>query len=105
SVTQSSFAAPCTPLAGGANSGFQPVAAGATSLPQFSFNITNATAPLWFFCAQTSPVSHCGSGMVFALNPTTAKNFSTFQVSIQCLYVGTTYTHSAAGDRQCYPLQ
>jgi len=88
SVTQSSFAAPCTPLAGGANSGFQPVANGSATLPQFSFNITNATTPVWFFCAQTTPISHCGNGMVFALNPTAAKTFTAFQAAANATLTG-----------------
>jgi plastocyanin len=81
SLTQSTFAAPCTKLVGGADSGFMPVQNGSATIPQFTFNITNATVPLWFFCAQTTPVSHCGSGMVFALNPTAAKTFSQFQTA------------------------
>ncbi|KAJ7017322.1 Cupredoxin [Mycena alexandri] len=86
SVTQSTFAAPCavmtTPMAG-IDSGFQFVAANATQIPQYSFTVNNATSPLWFFCAQTNPVSHCAKGMVFAVNaPTTgAKTFSAFQAA------------------------
>lgn len=57
-VTQSTFADPCTieTLANGStgvDSGFMPVAANATSFPTFSFTIQNASAPLWFFCRQT----------------------------------------------------
>ena len=29
----------------------------------------NSSAPLWFYCSQTA-LSHCQSGMVFAVNPT-----------------------------------
>ncbi|KAH8998300.1 Cupredoxin [Lactarius hatsudake] len=76
-VTQSSFAAPCQPLASGIDSGFQPVAAGATTAPSFSVTI-NATTPLWFYCRQSS---HCESGMVFAVNPTANKSFETFQAT------------------------
>jgi plastocyanin len=52
SVTQSSFAAPCQPLAGGIDSLFQPVAANAAQVPSFSI-LVNATTPLWFYCRQT----------------------------------------------------
>jgi len=79
SVTQSTFAAPCT--AAGVSSGFQDVSnpAGPT-FPTWSITVENASAPLWFFCAQTTTNStHCQAGMVFAINPTAAKNFTAFQ--------------------------
>ncbi|KAJ7433040.1 hypothetical protein B0H11DRAFT_2297044 [Mycena galericulata] len=77
-VTQSSFPAPCTALPPpGISSGFQPVTAGAQQIPQWSFNVTNATTPLWFFCEH---VGHCAKGMVFSVNaPATGKTFSAFQ--------------------------
>jgi hypothetical protein len=53
SVTESSFASPCKPLAGGVDSGFQSVAADATNIPEFSIAINNASKPLFFFSAQT----------------------------------------------------
>jgi len=81
SVTQSTFANPCDntdPTSGqtGVNSGFFPVAAGAAN-PTFALNVS-VTTPLWFFCAQTG---HCQQGMVFAINPTAAKNFTTYQAA------------------------
>lgn len=76
-VTQSTFPAPCQPMSGGVDSGFQPVAANATSVPSFSVTV-NATTPLWFFCHQTG---HCESGMVFAINPTANKTFNEFQAT------------------------
>jgi len=80
-VTQSTFAAPCinmtTPTMG-IDSGFMPVAAGTTSFPQYSFTLTNASAPLWFYCRQTG---HCQQGMVFAINPTAQKSFAAFQAA------------------------
>jgi len=76
-VTQSSFAAPCQPLASGIDSGFQPVAANATSVPSFSMTV-NVTTPLWFFCHQTG---HCESGMVFAVNANANKTFDAFQAT------------------------
>jgi len=44
-----------TPTAG-IDSGYMPVAAGATSFPQWSFTMTNASAPLWFYCRQNTQV-------------------------------------------------
>ena len=40
----------------GIDSGFQPVTAGATQIQQFTFTVNNASAPLWFFCAQQTYV-------------------------------------------------
>jgi plastocyanin len=80
-VTQSTFADPCTLMTTpkqGIDSGFQPVAAGATQFPSWSFTIDNATSPLWFFCRQTG---HCQSGMVFAINPNANKTFAAFQAA------------------------
>jgi len=80
-VTQSTFAAPCqimTTPAAGVDSGFMPVAAGTTSFPEWSFTVTNASSPLWFYCRQTG---HCQQGMVFAINPTAAKSFDAFQAA------------------------
>ena len=68
-VTQSSFENPCVSQ-DGFDSGFR------------FFNPTNQTGvinqrltflvresdPMWFFCRQTVPRSHCNSGMVFAVN-------------------------------------
>jgi plastocyanin len=86
SVTQSTFADPCsiqTTPAQGISSGFQPVAANATELPEWSFTVNNASAPLWFFCAQTNPKSHCEAGMVFSVNanPNSAKSFAVYQAA------------------------
>jgi len=85
SVTQSTFPAPCTRMSGGIDSGFMFVANGSTSLPQWTLNITDATTPLWFFCAQTNPVSHCGSGMVFAVNAPPTKTFAQFQSAAKAI--------------------
>jgi plastocyanin len=76
-VTQSSFTAPCQPLANGIDSSFQPVTANATSVPSFSVTV-NATTPLWFYCRQTG---HCESGMVFAINANANKTFDAFQAT------------------------
>jgi len=63
-LTQSTFDNPCTPLAGGVDSKFMPVAAAATQFPVYSFRI-NEVVPLWFYCAQGA---HCQAGMVMAIN-------------------------------------
>ncbi|KAF7793251.1 hypothetical protein EIP86_004361 [Pleurotus ostreatoroseus] len=84
-ATQSSFTDPCTELAPppgqqAINSGFMPVPAGTTTgFPTFNVQLTNVTAPLWFYCQQTIPADHCQLGMVFAVNPTADKTFALFQ--------------------------
>jgi len=81
-VTQSTFTSPCVKASSTAfDSGFKPAA----TTPQPTFTITlnpqTATAPLWFFCAQTNPANHCHAGMVFAINPTATKTFAQFQAN------------------------
>lgn len=99
-VTQSSFAQPCTFLqtaAGpGVDSGFQPVPAGSTTFPQWSITIDNATAPLWFYCAQAKPANHCQAGMVFAINPTAEKTFAAFQANAKASASGGAASGSAS---------
>lgn len=75
SVTQSSFAAPCTYLAasGNTSAGFD---SGLQTAVQFSINITD-NQPIWFHCKQ---VQHCGLGMVGSINaPATGNTFAAFQ--------------------------
>ncbi|KAF9036702.1 Cupredoxin [Panaeolus papilionaceus] len=81
SVTQSSFANPCTYLAASGNSsaGFD---SGLQAGAQFTINITN-TDPIWFFCKQ---VSHCGLGMVGSINaPASGNTFSAFQAAAMAI--------------------
>jgi len=86
SVTQSSLAAPCSQKDGGFNSGFMPVAANVTSdFPTFTITV-NDTNPIWVFCDQNAglPTSHCGMGMVFAVNcgaDGSPQSFTSFQNS------------------------
>ncbi|KAF7340306.1 hypothetical protein MVEN_01949700 [Mycena venus] len=68
-VTQSSFDAPCVPLAGGASSGFHFESNVTGLLDTWEFGVPASSSPFWFHCEQTNPVSHCGKGMVFAINP------------------------------------
>ncbi|THU82088.1 hypothetical protein K435DRAFT_692209 [Dendrothele bispora CBS 962.96] len=79
-ATQSSFSSPCVAVDGGFNSGFMPVADNATEFPTFTITI-NDTQPIWGYCQQTVPVSHCGSGMVFSINAVESgpNNFAAFQ--------------------------
>lgn len=79
-VTQSSFAKPCEPFVddsgaqSGFKSGFQPVPDTLTDgFPTCDWEI-KTDKPLWVYCAQTNPVSHCGKGMVFAVNPPATGN-------------------------------
>lgn len=90
-VTQSTFAQPCANISDtGLDSGFQPVAADATSFMQYSFTMTNVSGPLWFYCRQAG---HCAKGMVFAVNPTAEKSFAAFQA----LAMGATANTTASG--------
>jgi plastocyanin len=73
-VTQSTFASPCTALQGGVDSGSKP-AAGAATPPTFNYTVAD-TKSVWFYC-QTG--THCKSGMVFAVNPTSTQTFGAFQ--------------------------
>lgn len=70
-VTQSSFAGPCTPKEGGFDSGFHPVGTDVATAdrPTFTVNV-NDTQPIWMFCnqARDTPNSHCGAGMIHAIN-------------------------------------
>jgi len=85
-VVQSTLKTPCAPLASGFATTFtnnvSAVPADLTTLPTANFTVTNASAPLWFYCSQTAPISHCGNGMVFAVNPGqegAANSFTAFQ--------------------------
>jgi len=84
SVVQSSFADPCRKLDNNGVSGFIsdffPVGANATEFPTWNITV-NDTAPIWAYCRQQTPESHCGAGMVFAVNSdeSSARNFTAFQ--------------------------
>jgi plastocyanin len=99
-ATQSSFANPCGLKDGGVNSGFMPVAANATDFPTFTVPI-NDTNPFWVYCAQAAGTanSHCGAGMVFAVNcgqdgqPNSFTNFKAAALAIGAeLQAGATAT-------------
>ncbi|KAJ2977665.1 hypothetical protein NQ176_g4242 [Zarea fungicola] len=57
-VTQSSFAKPCVPLDGGFFSGFVPTSSDAAGKSTFTITVKDTT-PIWFYCSQTKPASHC----------------------------------------------
>lgn len=83
-VTQSTFAAPCSAFEdasgnAGIDSGFQSVNS-SEGAPEYGFNITDASTPLWFYCRQTG---HCEEGMVFAVNAPASgkKSFAAFQAA------------------------
>ena len=93
-ATQSTFAAPCARMAGGADSGFRPNPDGmANPAPWWDFTVadTKPTCTLssdfatsvakadlgtaGWYCAQKG---HCGMGMVFSINPTADKSMDAF---------------------------
>jgi hypothetical protein len=68
-VTQSTFDAPCQPIAMHSNvtgvySGFMPVAATAQMTPTYTILINNTT-PMWLYCSQGK---HCQNGMTMVIN-------------------------------------
>ncbi|KAF8502445.1 Cupredoxin [Gautieria morchelliformis] len=85
SVTQSTFAAPCTLANGGFDSGFQP------TNNQFTITIMNASQPIWFFCQQINPLKHCNLGMVGGINvPASGTNdFANFSLAASTAAVPT----------------
>ncbi|KAF8186041.1 hypothetical protein K438DRAFT_1038073 [Mycena galopus ATCC 62051] len=84
-VTQSTFAAPCTPAAGGFDSGWVGVPSTLPVMPTWNLTITNASAPIWFYCKQLNPkgtAPHCNLGMVGVINlQASNKSFADFVAS------------------------
>jgi len=70
SVTQSTFADPCTYNGTGINTGLQKYNdTKPAMLKSWNFTLpanSSTEKPLWFFCANTG---HCQQGMVFSINP------------------------------------
>jgi plastocyanin len=75
-VTQSTLDSPCSPLAGGFDSGFMPVPDTQTSNFPTAQLTVQKTTPIWAYCRQST---HCQSGMVFAINP--GNNLAAFQAA------------------------
>lgn len=98
-VTQSSFASPCGPKAGGIDSGFMPVSPNVTdNFPTYTIAV-NDTTPVWIYCRQAAntPASHCGQGMVFAVNcgqDGAPNSFANFKAA--ALAVGSSLSAAAA---------
>jgi len=74
-VTQSTLETPCSPLPGGFDTGFMPVAVNAEPFPRVQYTVKD-TNPVWFYCRQTG---HCQKGMVFAINPGQSGKLVEFQ--------------------------
>jgi len=91
-VTQSSFAQPCSPLAGGFDSGFVPIDASATTFGTTATYVVNDTKPVWVYCKQAG---HCQQGMVFAVNPGPGQ-FATFQATANGTATASSSTTSSA---------
>ncbi|KAJ7619494.1 hypothetical protein FB45DRAFT_160094 [Roridomyces roridus] len=84
SVTQSSFAKPCTYLVTDVNTNEGFDSGLAPSGTQFTLTITDDTEPVWFYCKNFS--NHCGeNGTVGSINaPTTGSStFAAFQAAAQ----------------------
>ncbi|KAH6680249.1 Cupredoxin [Halenospora varia] len=76
-VTQSTFDAPCQPIAMNSNvtgiySGFMPVSAASTTTPTYTIMVNNTT-PMWLYCSQGK---HCQNGMVMVINVNPTANAS-----------------------------
>jgi len=99
-VTQSNFATPCSPN-GGLNSGFMPVAADATTFPNWQVTVQD-TKPMWFYCAQTG---HCPAGMVFAINPGAAGSANSFAAFQNLAEAGAASTSTAPSSYSTPPPQ
>ncbi|XP_014561324.1 hypothetical protein COCVIDRAFT_33661 [Bipolaris victoriae FI3] len=66
SVAQATFANPCQPMSNGFWSGFVPTSdAEKVATTTFTYEVTNASAPIWFYCTQGM---HCQNGMVGVIN-------------------------------------
>jgi len=89
-VTQSSFEDPCSPLPGGFHSGYIRGLNLTAPVQIWNLVVTNDNAPIWFFCAATSPKFHCSNGMVGAINPPSQAMFNQF--SSAAILITTTAT-------------
>ncbi|RDW59762.1 hypothetical protein BP6252_12849 [Coleophoma cylindrospora] len=82
-VTQSTFANPCMPIAGSEpnaaeiHSGFVPVGANQTTVTTFEVPINN-TQPMYLYCAQGP---HCMLGMVMTVNAAANQSFAEYKAA------------------------
>ncbi|RDL40998.1 uncharacterized protein BP5553_00977 [Venustampulla echinocandica] len=68
-VTQSSFNDPCVKLPGGFDTGFNQFNNQSKTGIIFRDFKVEVSSPLWFYCSQKAPKSHCQAGMVLGVNP------------------------------------
>jgi plastocyanin len=67
SIAQAAFNSPCAPMDNGFWSGFVPTMdTQNTANWTFTYEVTNASKPIWFYCTQGK---HCQAGMVGVINP------------------------------------
>ncbi|CAG7847748.1 SubName: Full=Uncharacterized protein {ECO:0000313/EMBL:CCA69520.1} [Serendipita indica DSM 11827] len=86
-VTQSSFANPCTQQfntvtqQNGFTSPFMPYNAASGQIGVFTLEVTQTANPIWFFCARKP---HCKGGMYGAINPPTTpgRTFADFAAAV-----------------------
>lgn len=97
-VTESTFALPCNKKAPDApDSGFLANPNNTiVPAPTWEYTVTG-TEPTWWYCKQRTG-THCGKGMVFAINPTVEKSFDTFKAAAIMLNGTATTTSSAAAE-------
>ncbi|KDR78008.1 hypothetical protein GALMADRAFT_1296964 [Galerina marginata CBS 339.88] len=82
-VTQSSLENPCLPLPGGFSSGpAGKLDNGSEPSQTWDLHIANASQPIYFFCELSQPFSHCGSGMVGAINPPSIQVYDQLRSSV-----------------------
>lgn len=82
-ITESSFAAPCIPLAKnvttatrpGQKSGFVPVTGSEPNTPVYNLLI-NDTKPIWIYCGQAN---HCQKGMAMVINQNLTEKVKTIE--------------------------
>jgi plastocyanin len=87
-VTQSSFANPCSwqfntaTQKNGFNSGFIPFDQASNQVGVYSLAVADPNTPIWFFCGRPP---HCKGGMYGAINPPTTGNrtFQAFAANVQ----------------------
>ncbi|KAH8155871.1 uncharacterized protein LAJ45_00883 [Morchella importuna] len=94
-VTESTFALPCNKKAADApDSGFMANPNNTiVPAPTWEYTVTGTEAT-WWYCKQRTG-THCGKGMVFAINPTVEKTFDTFKAAAIMLN-GTAATTTAS---------
>jgi plastocyanin len=87
-ITQSSFAVPCTQQfntvtqQNGFTSPFIPFDAASGQIGVYTLEVTQVAAPIWFFCGRAP---HCKGGMYGAINPapTGERTFEAFAANVQ----------------------